>query len=106
MKPIPLLALSASLSMLPAQVPKWRDLFNGKNLQGWVNVNTDPGTWPKMRDPPALPGEIQWQHPCARSRKRLPRNGQRPANEWDISCNNQRQPRCSLDWSGLGDFSR
>ena len=23
----------------------WRDLFNGKDLTGWVNVNTDPDTW-------------------------------------------------------------
>jgi hypothetical protein len=26
-------------------VPQWRDLFNGKDLSGWVNVNTDPDTW-------------------------------------------------------------
>jgi hypothetical protein len=26
-------------------VPQFRDLFNGKNLKGWVNVNTDPDTW-------------------------------------------------------------
>jgi hypothetical protein len=26
-------------------VPVFRDLFNGKNLAGWVNVNTDPDTW-------------------------------------------------------------
>lgn len=25
--------------------PQFRDLFNGKNLNGWVNVNTEPGTW-------------------------------------------------------------
>jgi hypothetical protein len=30
---------------LLAQVPQWRDLFNGKDLSGWVNVNTDPDTW-------------------------------------------------------------
>ena len=23
----------------------WRDLFNGKDLRGWVNVNTAPDTW-------------------------------------------------------------
>ena len=28
-----------------AQVPAFRDLFNGKDLTGWVNVNTDPDTW-------------------------------------------------------------
>lgn len=25
--------------------PRWVDLFNGKNLDGWVNVNTAPSTW-------------------------------------------------------------
>ena len=25
--------------------PQFRDLFNGRDLSGWVNVNTDPGTW-------------------------------------------------------------
>jgi hypothetical protein len=30
-------------------VPEFRDLFNGKDLAGWVNVNTDPDTW-KVRD--------------------------------------------------------
>jgi 3-keto-disaccharide hydrolase len=36
----------------PAQslaVPEFRDLFNGKDLTGWVNVNTDPDTW-SVRD--------------------------------------------------------
>jgi hypothetical protein len=29
-----------------AQTPAgFRDLFNGKDLTGWVNVNTDPDTW-------------------------------------------------------------
>ena len=28
-----------------AQVPAFRDLFNGKDLTGWVNVNTDTDTW-------------------------------------------------------------
>lgn len=27
------------------QAPKWVSLFNGKNLKGWVNVNTEPKTW-------------------------------------------------------------
>lgn len=26
-------------------VPVFRDLFNGKDLAGWVNVNTEPDTW-------------------------------------------------------------
>jgi hypothetical protein len=25
--------------------PAWRDLFNGKDLSGWVNVNCAPDTW-------------------------------------------------------------
>jgi hypothetical protein len=36
----------------PAQniaVPQFRDLFNGRDLTGWVNVNTDPDTW-SVRD--------------------------------------------------------
>lgn len=28
-----------------APEPGWVDLFNGKNLNGWVNVNTAPDTW-------------------------------------------------------------
>jgi hypothetical protein len=28
-----------------ADVPQFRDLFNGKDLSGWVNVNTDKDTW-------------------------------------------------------------
>lgn len=28
-----------------APIPKFQDLFNGKNLAGWVNVNTDKSTW-------------------------------------------------------------
>ena len=31
------------------EVPQWRDLFNGKDLTGWINVNTDPDTW-KVKD--------------------------------------------------------
>lgn len=30
-------------------MPEFRDLFNGKDLTGWVNVNTDPDTW-KVKD--------------------------------------------------------
>jgi len=29
--------------------PEFRDLFNGRDLTEWVNVNTDPDTW-KVRD--------------------------------------------------------
>lgn len=28
-----------------SDVPVFRDLFNGKDLAGWVNVNTEPDTW-------------------------------------------------------------
>ena len=27
------------------EIPKWVDLFNGKDLSGWVDVNTSPETW-------------------------------------------------------------
>src|ERR1700704_2094391 len=30
-------------------VPEFRDLFNGKDLTGWINVNTAEDTW-KVRD--------------------------------------------------------
>ena len=30
-------------------VPRFRDLFNGKDLSGWINVNTDDDTW-SVRD--------------------------------------------------------
>lgn len=30
---------------LAGEVPGFVDLFNGKDLSGWVNVNTDPDTW-------------------------------------------------------------
>jgi hypothetical protein len=45
------LALSlSSLSGLPAEEPVgFRDLFNGKDLTGWVDVNTSPETW-SVRD--------------------------------------------------------
>lgn len=33
----------------PAAIPQWRDLFNGKDLTGWVNVNTGNDTW-SVRD--------------------------------------------------------
>jgi len=29
--------------------PQWKDLFNGKDLTGWANVNTDEDTW-SVRD--------------------------------------------------------
>ncbi len=29
--------------------PEWTPLFNGKDLSGWTNINTDPDTW-KVKD--------------------------------------------------------
>lgn len=54
MKPLALLLTCAAFVVLPgssraADVPQYRDLFNGKDLTGWVNVNTGPDTW-KVRD--------------------------------------------------------
>jgi len=45
--------LSLALVLLSAgraqDVPQFKDLFNGKDLTGWVNVNTAPDTW-SVRD--------------------------------------------------------
>jgi hypothetical protein len=38
------LALIAALAAQDV-VPAWKDLFNGKDLDGWVNVNCAPDTW-------------------------------------------------------------
>jgi len=43
------LALIGVAWLPAAPVPEFRDLFNGKDLTGWVNVNTDPDTW-KAKD--------------------------------------------------------
>jgi hypothetical protein len=44
------LILAGSGERLTSQtVPQFRDLFNGKDLTGWVNVNTDEDTW-SVRD--------------------------------------------------------
>lgn len=44
--------LAAAVLLLPVAFvaasedsPKFRDLFNGRDLSGWVNVNTAPDTW-------------------------------------------------------------
>ncbi|MBV6432676.1 MAG: hypothetical protein IANPNBLG_02818 [Bryobacteraceae bacterium] len=47
--PLVLLALLAGSRAAPAPLPAFRDLFNGKDLSGWINVNTGPGTW-KVKD--------------------------------------------------------
>jgi hypothetical protein len=41
--------LLAMLLLPGAAAPGFRDLFNGKDLSGWVNVNTDKDTW-SVRD--------------------------------------------------------
>ena len=37
--------LLATSFALPVAAQEWRPLFNGKDLSGWVNVNTDEDTW-------------------------------------------------------------
>ena len=56
MKTMLLLACSAFLvsgtpvqEPAPQDVPQWKDLFNGKDLTGWVNVNCAKDTW-SVRD--------------------------------------------------------
>ncbi len=44
-----LLGGSLLLVLRGQSVPAFRDLFNGKDLSGWVNVNTAPDTW-KVKD--------------------------------------------------------
>jgi len=43
------LALIGVAWLPAAPIPEFRDLFTGKDLTGWVNVNTDPDTW-KAKD--------------------------------------------------------
>jgi hypothetical protein len=50
MKLAPLILSAFALIPAPRQeVPQYKDLFNGKDLTGWVNVNTKPETW-KVQD--------------------------------------------------------
>ena len=42
-------AAAADRTTAQSQVPQFQDLFNGKDLTGWVNVNTAQDTW-KVRD--------------------------------------------------------
>ncbi len=44
-----LLLVAGSGPLTGEAVPDFVDLFNGKDLSGWVNVNTDPDTW-SVRD--------------------------------------------------------
>jgi len=45
----PALAFLADISGSAAPATCFRDLFNGRDLSGWVNVNTDKSTW-SVRD--------------------------------------------------------
>src|SRR5688572_32733895 len=52
MKNCTLYTVTLLLGYLPVQAAEplqFRDLFNGKDLTGWVNVNTDKDTW-SVRD--------------------------------------------------------
>lgn len=44
-----LFLVGVAVAMRGGPVPEFRDLFNGKDLTGWVNVNTAPETW-KVKD--------------------------------------------------------
>jgi hypothetical protein len=43
--PVLLAILATRGAGAQAPAPRWQDLFNGKNLDGWVNINTAPDTW-------------------------------------------------------------
>ncbi|MCP5536885.1 MAG: DUF1080 domain-containing protein [Akkermansiaceae bacterium] len=40
-----LLLLTFASTMAQQAMPQWKPLFNGKDLTGWVDVNTSPETW-------------------------------------------------------------
>jgi len=40
-----LVTLCSASSARASEPLQWRDLFNGKDLTGWVDVNTSPETW-------------------------------------------------------------
>ena len=42
---VALLGIGLAFKASAAEVPKWVDLFNGKDLTGWIDVNTSPDTW-------------------------------------------------------------
>jgi hypothetical protein len=50
-------AMSGSPATSPAPVDRSKaiDLFNGKDLSGWVNVNTSPTTWTVAKDETGAP---------------------------------------------------
>ena len=37
--------IASGIFVRAADIPQWADLFNGKDLTGWVDVNTSPDTW-------------------------------------------------------------
>jgi Domain of Unknown Function (DUF1080) len=41
--------LCTGATQTPVRAPAFVDMFNGRDLSGWVNINTDPDTW-KIRD--------------------------------------------------------
>ena len=41
--------LCAAYQASAGTLPQWQQLFNGKDLSGWINVNTAEDTW-KVRD--------------------------------------------------------
>jgi hypothetical protein len=45
LKPAALLLLFATPLLCAEQAPGFKDLFNGRDLSGWVDVNTSPATW-------------------------------------------------------------
>lgn len=42
---LPMILMALSSPSTPAEEMGWRDLFNGKDLTGWIDVNTSPETW-------------------------------------------------------------
>jgi hypothetical protein len=37
--------LLLAIPLAAADLPQWRDLFNGKDFSGWINLNTAADTW-------------------------------------------------------------
>ena len=46
---LPVAAAAQTPVPKPGEVAQWQDLFNGKDLTGWVNINTAEDTW-RVRD--------------------------------------------------------
>ncbi|MBT8045292.1 MAG: DUF1080 domain-containing protein [Verrucomicrobiae bacterium] len=43
--PLVIVALTTLTAVAQQALPQWVSLFNGKDLTGWVDVNTSPETW-------------------------------------------------------------